>query len=47
MDERKSKSYIPIGINVGGDILRQLKITSTGIVKFLTGTQTNMLHSDG
>ena len=29
------------------DILRQLKITSTGIVKFLTGTQRNMLQSDG
>ena len=28
------------------DILRQLKITSTGIVKFLTGTQRNMLQSD-
>ena len=25
------------------DILRQLKITSTGIVKFLTGIQRNML----
>ena len=25
------------------DILRQLKITSTGMVKFLTGTQRNML----
>ena len=25
------------------DILRQLKITSTGIVKFLTGTQRNIL----
>ena len=51
-DERKSKSYIPVGINGGGeggyiDILRELKITSTGIVKFLTGTQRNMLQSDG
>ena len=35
-----------IGDNVNtemNDILRQLKITSTGIVKFLTGTQRNML----